>query len=312
MVLILLPVLGQTQAIKPDCEAMLQKGDALMQQADPPLQDALKEYLNALNCNSKLAGEVGPKIQTVFKLIEEQKIQSDKNERLAVQRQQEAVQQRQEAEAARKEAEELALTARSAALAAKARQIYPEDNTIALNLAIAAYQLKPTAESKAAMNDIWSDPRSKFYKTFTGHTSFVLAVAFSPDGEHILTSSEDNTAKLWDLQGNVVQDFAGHTFSVYAVAFSPDGKHILTGSGSTAKLWDLEGHVVQDFAGHTLFVTSVAFSPDGKMILTGSYDNTARLWRNLFWELESGSLWDRIDKLSEEELAKYDIQLDKK
>ena len=34
---------------------------------------------------------------------------------------------------------------------------------------------------------------------FTGHTDAVINLAFSPDGKYILTSSRDQTARLWDV-----------------------------------------------------------------------------------------------------------------
>jgi WD domain, G-beta repeat len=103
-----------------------------------------------------------------------------------------------------------------------------------------------------------------------------------------LTSSSDQTAKLWDIAaGKADKTFAGHTSVVTAVAFSPacpedpeGGKTVLTGSDDkTAKLWDIaSGKADKTFAGHTSYVTAVAFSPDGKKALTGSRDNTAKLW----------------------------------
>jgi WD40 repeat protein len=107
----------------------------------------------------------------------------------------------------------------------------------------------------------------------------IFSVTFSPDGKSILTGSADKTARLWDLQGNVIKVFKGHGDIVHSVAFSPDGKNILTGSAdNTACLWDLQGNVLQVFTGHEKRINSVAFSPDGKSILTGSWDKTARLW----------------------------------
>ena len=49
----------------------------------------------------------------------------------------------------------------------------------------------------------WSDkPRVRFpwLCTLTGHSSYVLSVAYSPDGKHIVSGSRDNTVKIWDAQ----------------------------------------------------------------------------------------------------------------
>jgi len=107
------------------------------------------------------------------------------------------------------------------------------------------------------------------------------AVAFSPDGKQLLTGSVDNTARLWDIQGNLIKELTGHQGLVWAVAFSPDGKQILTGSvDNTARLWDNQGNLIKELTGHQGDLRAVAFSPDGKQLLTGSSDKTARLWDN--------------------------------
>ena len=75
--------------------------------------------------------------------------------------------------------------------------------------------------------------------TLAGHTGSVWAVAFSPDSTRVLTSSNEGTARLWDVAtGKTVATLAGHTDRVTAVAFSPDGTRVLTGSDdNTARLW---------------------------------------------------------------------------
>lgn len=63
----------------------------------------------------------------------------------------------------------------------------------------------------------------------------------SPDGSQLLTGSGDYTAKLWDLNGNLLLNFVGHSYDIRSVAISPNGNYVLTGSGDhTAKLWDLK------------------------------------------------------------------------
>jgi WD40 repeat protein len=116
---------------------------------------------------------------------------------------------------------------------------------------------------------------------YRGHTSHVLAAAFSPDGLAVLTGSDDWTAKLWNTyDGTLIRTFSGHASGVIAVAFSPDGAGVLTGSrDQTAKLWDATfGTLIRTFSGHSGWVNGVAFSPDGTKVLTGSMDSTARLW----------------------------------
>jgi WD40 repeat protein len=116
-----------------------------------------------------------------------------------------------------------------------------------------------------------------FYTATMQHEAQVNDAVFSPDGETILTASNDKTVVLWDLKGNRLTTIP-HNATVFTARFSSDGRQILTVSKENhAQLWDLRGTRLQTFR-HNREVTTAEFSTDGNMIVTASNDRIARVW----------------------------------
>ena len=95
--------------------------------------------------------------------------------------------------------------------------------------------------------------------------TFVHSVAFSPDGQQIVSGSGDNLVKVWSVSGGKeIASLAGHTNYVSSVAFSPDGQHIVSGSSDDlVKVWSVSARKeVASLAGHTI---RLVWSPSVQM-----------------------------------------------
>lgn len=116
--------------------------------------------------------------------------------------------------------------------------------------------------------------------SFSGHTSAVNSVAFSPDYKTIVSTSRDKTLRIWNLETNsCLKVLEGHTDGVNQASYSPSGKLIASASNdNTIRIWDVaSGGCVHVLEGHTNAVTFVEFL-DEEHIISASLDSTIRQW----------------------------------
>ena len=122
----------------------------------------------------------------------------------------------------------------------------------------------------------------KAVKNLKGNSGYVWSLAYTPDGKHLVSASDDNTVRVWDTEkGIAVRTLKERDEPVWCVAISADGKYLATGSGDNSIfIWDFpKGTVVKKLQGHTNIIESVHFSPDGQHLIAGSDDGTCSLWK---------------------------------
>jgi len=94
-------------------------------------------------------------------------------------------------------------------------------------------------EAELQLDGAWRDLRERIV---LGHENPVRSAAFSPDGQRIVTASEDKPARIWDAESGkaIGEPLKGHDGAVNGAVFSPDGKRIVTASDDkTARIWDV-------------------------------------------------------------------------
>ena len=125
------------------------------------------------------------------------------------------------------------------------------------------------------------------------HAGTIWGLAFSPDGQKLLTGGSDTLVKLWNVADlSETHSFSEHKDGVEAVAFSPDGSMIASASlDGTSKVWQ-----VSDFdkiASFTLppriisnppRMTGVSFNLTGERLVSAATDGSVYVW-----DIESGT-----------------------
>lgn len=139
-------------------------------------------------------------------------------------------------------------------------------------------------------------------KLLEGKTDGIMAVAFSSDGESVITLSKDNTVRKWDVATDIQTGKPSESHIDCAdwigpASFSPDGRHIVSElSDGTLRIWDVAtGRQVGDSLKVEFFnvidetdkrnkrCQCVSFSPDGACVAWGV--NTGRVFK---WNVVTG------------------------
>ncbi|MBX9257219.1 WD40 repeat domain-containing protein [Desmonostoc muscorum CCALA 125] len=125
------------------------------------------------------------------------------------------------------------------------------------------------------------DTLSEYPWVISGLVDEVNSLAFSSDGQTLVSCGADSTIKLWHVGAlDLIDILHKHHGVVRCAAFTPDGRMLATGGDDRKILfWDLIHRQVaialslDDTAAHSLVL-----SRDGQTVVTGSY-RKIKVWR---------------------------------
>ena len=113
----------------------------------------------------------------------------------------------------------------------------------------------------------------------SGHSAETHYVGFSLDGRDVVTTSQDRTTRVWNLDGQLENVFRVDRSYPIAALFTPDGGGVLTHDDIGAvHLWRRNGMSSVTFNATEYNIYTVALSPGGETLAAGTKEGTVLLW----------------------------------
>ena len=141
----------------------------------------------------------------------------------------------------------------------------------------------------------------KLAKTFSGHKSQVVKLAFVPSGDILASVSADGTLNLWNVKtGKLVKTLSDPNDSFGAFALSDNGTLLAkAGRNNSVRIYDLVNNkALLTLKGHTDYINQMVFSPDGKYLATVSDDRSL-----ILWDVATGKIVGKNDQFSDSVLS---------
>ncbi|XP_013867463.1 PWP2 small subunit processome component [Austrofundulus limnaeus] len=137
---------------------------------------------------------------------------------------------------------------------------------------------------------VWEWQSESYVFKQQGHFNNMAALAYSPDGQYIVTGGDDGKVKVWNTNsGHCFVTFTEHSSSITGVTFTSSGFVIISASlDGTVRAFDL--HRYRNFRTFTsprpAQFSSLAVDVSGELVSAGAQDS----FEIFLWSMQTGRL----------------------
>lgn len=138
-------------------------------------------------------------------------------------------------------------------------------------------------ETFVFVKQVGRPPEEDPYRLLIGHAGNITCLAFSEDGNKIVSGGWDSQVFVWDVeQGSVVAELQGHQGPVWGVMVY-DAKLVITAcADKMIRIFDINGKSLKTIQGHTDVVRCFCKLPSaqwsGAAFASAGNDEVIRLW----------------------------------
>ncbi|CAJ0964733.1 unnamed protein product, partial [Ranitomeya imitator] len=139
---------------------------------------------------------------------------------------------------------------------------------------------------------VWEWQSESYVLKQQGHFNNMVALCYSPDGQHLVTGGDDGKVKVWDTNsGFCFVTFTDHTSSVTAVSVTANGQAVLSASlDGTVRAYSLMRY--RNFRTFTsprpTQFSCLAVDGSGDVVCAGAQDS----YEIYVWSMQTGRLLD--------------------